>query len=43
MASGLEEESKRSLRMEAELEKRDAEFGSERSNIKTTLLQTQKR
>lgn len=43
MADGLEEESKKSLQMEAELEKQMAKFEAERQHLKQQLLREQKR
>lgn len=43
MADGLEEESKKSLQMEAELEKQMAKFEVERQNLKQQLVREQRR
>ncbi|XP_034230476.1 uncharacterized protein CG10915-like isoform X2 [Thrips palmi] len=43
MADGLEEESKKSLQMEAELEKQMAKFEVERQHLKQQLLREQRR
>lgn len=43
MAEGLEEESKKSLQMEAELEKQIAQFDSESQILRTNLLKEEKR
>lgn len=43
MAEGLEEESKKSLQMEAELEKQLAHFDSESQQLKASLSKEEKR
>merc|ERR1719452_170871 len=43
MAAGLEEESKRSLAMEAELEKHINQFGSERQQLRDKLVTDERR
>jgi hypothetical protein len=43
MAEGLEEESKKALQMEAELEKHLAEFDTERQQLKAALAKEEKR
>ena len=43
MAEGLEEESKKSLQMEAELEKQLAQFDTESQQLKASLLREEKR
>lgn len=43
MAEGLEEESKKSLQMEAELEKQLAHFDSESQQLKSSLFKEEKR
>ena len=43
MAEGLEEESKKSLQMEAELEKQLAQFDTERQQLKAAVVKEEKR
>lgn len=43
MAEGLEEESKKSLQMEAELEKHLAQFDTERQQLRAALTKEDKR
>lgn len=43
MAEGLEEESKKSLQMEAELEKQQAQFDTERQQLKAAIAKEEKR
>ena len=43
MAEGLEEESKKSLQMEAELERHMSESANERQQIKNALAKEEKR
>lgn len=43
MAEGLEEESKKSLQMEAELEKQLAQFDTESQQLKASLVKEEKR
>lgn len=43
MAEGLEEESKKSLQMEAELEKQIAQFDTETQQLKASLAKYEKR
>lgn len=43
MAEGLEEESKKSLQMEAELEKQLAQFDTERQQLRSAVAKEEKR
>jgi hypothetical protein len=43
MAEGLEEESKKSLQMEAELEKQLAQFDTERQQLRAAAMKEEKR
>lgn len=43
MAEGLEEESKKSLQMEAELEKQLAQFDTERQQLRAAIAKEEKR
>lgn len=43
MADGLEEESKKSLQMEAELEKQMAQFDLERQHLKQQVIREQRK
>lgn len=43
MAEGLEEESKKSLRMEAEMEKQSAQFYTEKQQLNLIISKNEKR